>query len=294
MPRLRLLRAGVQAAALGFSALLAANAAYLVQLADQAREPARFLAVLAGLGAFPFGPEAGVVSIEDYCPFGPVEGAVRFAGTLLSGSAPSFVGPVTLRNLGVLLSAAALVLLTKKTFCSWLCCFGAVFDGLGSLGRRLGLPRWRPGARLDRNLRKMRHGVLLVLVALTGWAGTLVFKEVDPFYALFSLGSEVLAWPAYAVLAALLAGSLFHPGLWCHYLCPLGSFLDPLSRLGRIRVARDPGACSRCGACGAACPQRIPVPRRERVADARCTNCLSCLDACPEPGALELRLEWKP
>jgi len=293
LPRLRRLRALVQAAALGSVVLLAANAAYLVQLADQARVPARLLTQVANLGVFPLGPEAGTVSIEDYCPFGPVEGVVRLAENLLSGCPASFVGPVTLRNLGVLLSILALVLLTKKTFCSWLCPFGAVFEGLGALGRKLGLPPWRPGLRLDRRLRRLRHLVLFSLVLLTAWDGTLIFKQVDPFYALFSLGAEVLAWPAYALLGSLLLGSLFHPGLWCNYLCPLGSALDPVSRLGRVRVARVADACTRCGACVGACPQRIPVPKRQRVTDALCTNCLSCLDACPEPNALELRLEWK-
>ncbi|RMG88809.1 MAG: 4Fe-4S binding protein, partial [Candidatus Dadabacteria bacterium] len=49
----------------------------------------------------------------------------------------------------------------------------------------------------------------------------------------------------------------------------------------------------RCNRCSRACPQRIPVARRDRVRDGRCTNCLRCLDACPE-AALELRLEVRP
>ena len=279
---------------MGFSALIAANAAYLVQLADQERAPAPLLAQIAKLGLWPFGPEAGTLSIEDYCPFGPVEGVVRFLKTTVAGEAGSFVGPVTLRNLGVLLSVAVLVLLTKKTFCSWLCPFGAVLEAAGALGSRLGLPRWRPGRRLDRGLRRLRHAVLVLIVALTGWAGFLVFKEVDPFWALYSLGADAAAWTAYAVLGGLLLGSLFHPGLWCHYLCPLGGLLDPMSRLGRICVVRNTSVCTRCGECAAACPQRIPVARRDRVSDGLCTNCLSCLDACPEAAALELRLEWRP
>jgi polyferredoxin len=119
----------------------------------------------------------------------------------------------------------------------------------------------------------------------------LIFKEVDPFYALYSLGADLRPWPAYVFLALLAAGALFHPGVWCHYLCPLSAALDPFSRLGRIRVVRVPDRCIRCGVCGGACPQRIPAPRRDRVTDALCTNCLRCMDACPEQGALELRLE---
>jgi polyferredoxin len=271
--------------------LLAVNAAYLVQLADQLRTPGPLLTGLARWGLFPFGPEAGSLSIEDYCPLGPIEGAIRFVQTAVAGNGVSFVGPVTLRNLGVLLAVVALVLLTKKSFCSWLCPFGAVFEFLGWVGERVGLPRWRPGQEVDRWLRTLRYASLACLVALTAWAGSLVFKEVDPFYALYSLGSDLRPWPAYAFLLVLALGAFFHSGLWCHYLCPLSAALDPLSRLGRIRIVRTPHRCARCGACGTARPQRIPAPRRDRVTDSLCTNCLRCLDACPEAGALELRLE---
>ncbi len=273
------------------TAWVAANAAYLAAVADQTRAPGPLLSALARW--FPFGPEAGVLSVEDYCPLGPIEGAVRFFQTWGAGEGLSFVGPVTLRNLAVLLACLGLAVVTKKTFCSWLCPFGALVEGLRALGARLGVPAWKPRARVDRALGWGRYLVLALVVALTAWSGTLVFKDVDPFYALYSLGSERVAWPAYAVLGAVLLGALANAGVWCRYLCPLSAVFDPPSRLGLIRLARTE-RCVRCGDCAAACPQRLPVPVRSRVTDARCTNCLDCLDRCPEPGALELRLEVRP
>jgi len=285
------LRVAVQTASVAWAAWIALNAAYLVAWADQTRTPPPALSALAGL--FPFGPEAGSLSIEDYCPFGPLEGVVRAAQGLAAGRGLSFVGPVTLRNLGVLFAVAALVLLTKKTFCSWLCPFGALFEALGWIGRRLGVRQARLPGRWDRRLRRLRYAVLAVLVGLTGWAGYLVFKEVDPFFALYTVGSAAAPVGGYVVLAVLAAGALVVPGAWCHYLCPLGAALDPISRLGRIRITRADPACTRCDRCSRACPQRIPVARRQRVTDALCTNCLRCLDAC-DRGALELRLEVRP
>jgi polyferredoxin len=286
-------RVVIQTVSVAGATLLALNAVYLVRSADQLREPGPLLARVAAWGAFPFGPEAGSLSIEDYCPLGPIEGAVRFVKTAISGEGLSFVGPVTLRNLGVFLAVVALVLLTKKTFCSWLCPFGAVFEFLGWMGGRLRLPRWRPREGVDRRLRSILNEALVCLVGLTAWSGTLIFKEIDPFYALYSMGSDLRPWPAYAFLALLATVALFHPGVWCHYLCPMGAALDPASRLGRIRIVRTPDRCTRCGTCGRVCPQRIPAPHRDRVTDAACTNCLRCIDGCPETGALELRLEAK-
>ena len=73
-----------------------------------------------------------------------------------------------------------------------------------------------------------------------------MFKEIDPFFALYSLGSQRVPWPAYGLLAALAAGALAHGGLWCRYLCPMGAVLEPFSRLGRIRVLRTARPYSGC------------------------------------------------
>lgn len=285
-------RAIIQFVAVTFTVLIAANAAYLVQLGSQTQTPNRFLASIETWGLFPFDSTSGTLSIEDYCPFGPVEGAFRFIQTSFKGGI-SFVGPVTLRNLGVLLALLGLVIITKKTFCSWLCPFGALFEFLGSIGAKAKLPRIYPNKKIDKNLRRLRHAVLLTIIALTGWAGILIFKEVDPFFALYSLGAQRQPVGAYATLAVLFLSALFLPGVWCWYLCPLGSFLDPFSRLGRIQIKRDEARCTSCKLCSKRCPQRIDVHERQRIVDAVCTNCLDCIDACPYPGVLELRLEAK-
>jgi len=283
----------IQLGAVGFSALIAANAVYLARLASQTASPGPVLSKVAEWGLFPFGVASGTLSIEDYCPFGPVEGLFRFIKSTCLTDGVSFVGPVTLRNLGILLAVLGLVLLTKKTFCSWLCPFGALFDFIGWISKLLGIKKLRPNDALDRRLRGGRHFMLIGIVALTAWSGTLIFKEVDPFFALYSLGSNTRSVVAYGILGILLCAALFLPGIWCHYLCPMGSFMDPFSRLGRIRLVRSPEHCNSCRLCARACPQRIPVHVRKRIVDAQCTNCLNCLSACPKEEALELRLEGR-
>jgi polyferredoxin len=76
--------------------------------------------------------------------------------------------------------------------------------------------------------------------------------------------------------------------LFCRYLCPMGAVFDPFSRLGFIRLHRDESKCSACGRCGRACPHRIPVHQLQAVRHRDCTNCLECLDACPEADVLRL------
>ena len=37
------------------------------------------------------------------------------------------------------------------------------------------------------------------------------------------------------------------PMFFCRYLCPMGAVFDPFSRIGLIRVTRDPSKCTACG-----------------------------------------------
>lgn len=43
--------------------------------------------------------------------------------------------------------------------------------------------------------------------------------------------------------------------------------------------------------CSRACLHDIPVQKLQTVRHRDCTNCLECLDACPEREALQLRAE---
>jgi polyferredoxin len=130
----------------------------------------------------------------------------------------------------------------------------------------------------------------LVVLYFTYRTGELVFRGYDPYYILFSAhGHEVKAW-SYGILAGVLGACLVIPMAWCRYLCPLGAALWPLSAVGRMRLERDPDACTGCAACDRACPHGLEVSSSPAVRSGECTLCLECTGACPAPGALQLTL----
>jgi len=146
-------------------------------------------------------------------------------------------------------------------------------------------------SKVDTRLKLLRYVVLVVALLFTFRASELVLRGYDPFYLIFSgLGHGSAGALSVVVLGLIAMGAVVVPMLFCRYLCPMGAVLDPLSRLGLIRVHRDQAKCTACGRCSRACLHRIPVHQLPVVRHRDCTNCLECLDACQEKDALQLRV----
>jgi len=254
------------------------------------------LAVLAAVLAtgFRFAMGWSRTSIETYCPFGGLESALSLF------TQQRFTCATGERNLALFLALLGLTLVTRKSFCGWVCPVGAVSEWFAALGRKL-FPKTRregdgaplhalePTRRVDRLLRWLRLPVLAAILYFTFRTGELIFRGFDPYYVLFSFhGHDVFAW-SYAVVGAVLLGVVLFPMAWCRYLCPLGVSLWPFSAVGRLRLVRNEGTCTGCGACDRACPQAILVSRKPEVRSGECTLCFECTEVCPEKDALTLR-----
>jgi polyferredoxin len=227
---------------------------------------------------------AATRTVEYYCPMG---GVVSIYGLFRK---QQFICALTEMNLSLALALFAGTILTKKSFCSWVCPIGTVSEGLvwmrGKVARRqtLMIP---DGA--DAWLANIKYVVLALIVILSYRASELVFRGYDPFYILFTgtRGHGLIPGVSVVVLAAVLALAFVFEMSWCRYLCPLGAAIAPLSRIGLLKVKRDGARCNGCGACDRACPHRIPVSKLRGVSRADCTNCLECVSKC-DPGALDV------
>lgn len=236
---------------------------------------AMVLYLALGYGSRPF---------EAFCPFG---GAESLWGLLTTGQFSCALGPL---NLSMFVGVIALALIAKKAFCGWACPIGFLGELCGKLGAKLTRGKLAPGERLDRILRLLRYVVLGVSLYYTYKLGELILRGYDPFYIIFSgFGHGTIGWVSYVVLVLLTVGALAIPMSFCRYLCPLGAVLDPFSRLGLIKVHRNTETCTACGHCQQACPHDIPVHALAKVKYRDCTNCLECLEICPEKNVLTLR-----
>jgi len=188
----------------------------------------------------------------------------------------------------------ALAIIIRRGFCSWVCPIGTASEFAYKAGQRiLGItgvpPRW-----IDVPLRSLKYlllGFFLYSVLwmsadeLYWWINGPYNRVADIKMYLFFRNMSTTAAAALAILAVL---SLLIKNFWCRYLCPYGALLGIGSVFSPFAVRRDDETCAGCGACARACPNQIAVDCKKSVHSTLCTACLSCINACKIPGALEV------
>jgi polyferredoxin len=243
--------------------------------------------------------EAGAVvtaSWEAYCPFGGVETLYKF---ITSGGT---ISHTHLSNLVVLIAALVTALVARNAFCGWLCPFGFMQDMVSSFSAfvqkkvpaiRKGVKtlktKGQPLAVIDRPLRFLKYIVLAWAVLGAAYYGYMVFRDVDPWAAVWNL-AELSLGLGTVVLAITLVASLFVERTWCRYACPLGAATGLVSKLSPVYLKRESEACKSCAICTKACPMGLPVHTATTIKSVDCIGCLECVDECPREGALELKL----
>ncbi len=225
--------------------------------------------------------------------FLPIGALVSLKNWLVNG----YIDPVHPAALILLLTFLALALLTRKSFCSWICPVGALSEWLWRGQETLSGVRVRLWPWLDRSLRGLKYLLLaffikLILVDMPGPA--LAGFLSSPYWALSDVKMlHFFTSPTGMTLGIVLLLTLLSFAIrqfWCRYLCPYGALLGFFSRLSPSRISRDRSSCTACGRCDHACPASIRVSARTSVTSMECTGCLSCVSSCPEPGALKMRL----
>ena len=247
-------------------------------------------------------------SAEAFCPFGGLETLYSY----LTGGRT--IAHTHLSNLALFLAVAVTTIVARSAFCGWICPLGTIQEWtyafsrwlqrrIPPLGRAMSALRKRLnprsargsatgptlGQRIDHWLSYGRYLVLAWIIGGTITYGSMVFRDYDPWSALLSL-AELQLSVGTAVLAVSLITSLFVERAWCRYACPLGATISLMGRLSPVRIERVESACTSCGLCTQRCPMGIDVARADAITDLSCITCLRCVNECPRPEAIDLRL----
>ncbi len=197
----------------------------------------------------------------------------------------------------LLLAFAAIGLLLKRSFCSWVCPIGFLSEylwkgGQRLFGKNLKLPRW-----LDYPLRSLKYLILIFFA----WG---IFVNMDTkvlhdfIYGSYNRVADILmlfffmhiSTLTLSVVIGLLVFSVFIKNFWCRYLCPYGALMGFLGLFSPAKITRNPDTCTDCRACTEACPANIQVHTKTRIRSDECTACLTCTSVCPEPDTLSLKV----
>lgn len=166
----------------------------------------------------------------------------------------------------------------RGTFCGWLCPFGALQELISKVTTALRIKQLRVSTALDRQLKRVKYGVLAVIllsacISVT-WTDRLV--EVEPFKTSITL-NFVREWPFVLwAVATVLLSSFVYKG-YCRYLCPLGAGMGLLGRLRRFDwIARRSECGQPCQRCRSDCAYQT-IEKSGKVDYDECFQCMDCV-----------------
>lgn len=228
-----------------------------------------------GLG-FAFIPH---VSLHSICPFGGVVTLYNLA------TVGDYIHKIHESSVIILGLSMLLAILFGPVLCGWICPLGTIQEWIGKLGKKIFKQKYNhfvPEA-YDKYLRYERYFILVWVVYVTAKSGTLVFVNVDPYYALFNFFTGEVALGALVILALTLIGSLFVERPWCKYACPYGALLGLTNHFRIFKIKRNASTCISCSKCDRECPMNIKVSKQSVITDSQCISCMKCTSdqACP-------------
>jgi polyferredoxin len=176
-----------------------------------------------------------------------------------------------------------------RGWCSWVCFYGGIEDGISALPRKARLNLGKSGE----TMRRLNYSIL-AFAALAG-IGTLVpvycewlcpFKLVTEYAEPSDLRSylALIVFVGLFLCLVVILPFLSKKRTQCSILCPFGAMQSLLDRISPFRVSVDVSTCISCGACDRACPMNaLDQESRQGGGPHRsCVKCGSCFSACPK------------
>ena len=231
-------------------------------------------------------PVLSSASLHAICPFGGVVSVYQFI------AAGTYVHKIHSAAFVLMWIVFALTVFLGPLFCGWICPLGSIQEWFGKLGKKIFKRRFNRMIpyKVDRILRYLRYVMLGWVLYMTAVTGTLVFSDIDPYFALFNFWRSEVAIGGVFILAVVLVLSLIVERPFCKYACPYGAVLGVFNLFRIFKIRRRPSTCIDCKACDRSCPMNIPVSTSGAVRDHQCISCLKCTSeqVCPVENTVEL------
>lgn len=182
-----------------------------------------------------------------------------------------------------------------RLLCGFICPFGFLQDLLHKIpGKKITVPK-----KIDKPLRFVKYGVLLIFVILLPLFATNDYGAGQPFFCkllcpagtfqggiplmlanadLRALAGALFHWKL-LVLGLVIVGSIFIRRFFCRYLCPLGAFYALFHKFSLYQLHLDKKKCVGCKKCEAVCPMAVEVTKEINAPE--CIRCGKCKAACP-------------
>ncbi len=206
-----------------------------------------------------------------------------------------------------------MIVLLGRFWCSWLCPFGLVQEGMDKLRELLHVPRVRLKFKTRVILRRIKYALIFLTVfisipigisalGLSGYQSTLAlpFCQICPAKGFFTITQQIFGlepWSTELPILALISltvfmiSTFFIPMSFCR-ICPMGGLMALFGRTSLPLLKKDPERCTKCRICTRVCPldhDRVyDEMENDDVGGEDCTLCGKCVEYCPEKGCLSL------
>lgn len=224
-------------------------------------------------------PIIPVISLHAICPFG---GVVTLYNLATIGE---YIKNISISSVIILSLSIFLSILFGPVICGWVCPVGSLQEWIGNVGKKIFKNKYNHfvNLKIDNILRYFRYIVLIWVIYVTARSGTLIFKNVDPYFALFNFFTGEVAPTALLILGLTIIGSLFVERPWCKYACPYGAVLGVTNKFRIFKIKREQLTCINCKKCDRVCPMNITVSNNSVVSNHQCISCLKCTSeiSCP-------------
>ena len=211
---------------------------------------------------------------------------VVFPGSILPGAGMAGAGMAAMAGLWL-----AMTIVVGKGWCSYLCFFGGIEEGMAAV---------MPRAKLKKIDVRWRYGPWAVLLAMSLLSLALFdsvycmwlcpFKAVSEYVA----ARNTLGMVQNGIFVVLFAGLVIALPLLtkkrtqCAFFCPFGAFQSIFNKTSVFDVKIDRTRCSPCVLCKTACPTMSLTD--ESIAQGEtlmsCMKCGACVDVCPKDAAV--------
>ncbi|HEV2400456.1 MAG TPA: 4Fe-4S binding protein [Candidatus Sulfotelmatobacter sp.] len=212
--------------------------------------------------------------------------ALVFPGSILPNGGMSGGGMAAM--VGIWL---AITLVVGKGWCSYICFFGGIEEGMASI------PAKAKVRKIDKRWRYVPWAVLLAMVLLSlalfepaycMWLCP--FKAVSEYVAarnsvgLIQNGIFVVLFAALVVVLPLLTKKRTQ----CAFFCPFGAFQSIFNKTSVFDIKIDKARCVPCVLCQKICPTMSLTEESINKGEAlmSCMKCGACVDACPRDAAV--------
>ena len=211
---------------------------------------------------------------------------VVFPGSILPNGGMSGGGMAAMAGMWL-----AMTIVVGKGWCSYLCFFGGIEEGMASITKR---------AKLKKIDTRWRYGPWAVLLAMVLLSLALFdsvycmwlcpFKAVSEYVAarntlgLVQNGIFIMLFANLVIVLPFLTKKRTQ----CAFFCPFGAFQSIFNKTSVFDVKIDKTRCSPCVLCKTACPTLsltdASIAQGETLMS--CMKCGACVDVCPKDAAV--------